>query len=69
LRRLRIRFFISTGPAHSRWASPKESGAFTRAARADGIPTTYRFFGSRHGHWRAEFHAGLCWSFGAPGVC
>jgi esterase/lipase superfamily enzyme len=69
LRRLRIRFFISTGPAHSRWASPKESGAFTRAARADGIPTTYRFFGSREGHWRAEFHAGLCWSFGTPGVC
>jgi hypothetical protein len=69
LRRLGIRFFVSTGPAHSRWAPPKESAAFARAARALGIPTTYRFFGSRRGHWGFEFHAGLCWSFAARGLC
>jgi hypothetical protein len=69
LRRLRVRFFVSTGPAHSRWAAPKESAAFARAASAAGIPTTYRFFGSRRGHWGAEFHAGLCWSFAARSVC
>jgi hypothetical protein len=48
---------------------PRNQAPSRGRPRAEGIPTTYRFFGSRQGHWRAEFHAGLCWSFGTPGVC
>jgi enterochelin esterase-like enzyme len=63
LRRLDIRFFVSTGPYHSRWAPPSESTAFAGEARALRLLVTYRSFPSRRGHWRDEFHAGLSWAF------
>lgn len=64
LRRLGVRLFVSTGPPHSRWAPPSESGRFAREALALHLPMTYRSFHSRKGHWRDEFHAGLSWAFG-----
>jgi len=65
LRRLGIRLFVSTGPAHSHLLPPAESAAIAREARALRVPVTYERFTSRKGHWRAEFHAGLRWAFGS----
>lgn len=65
LRRLGLRLFVSTGPAHSRWAPPAASAAFAAEARSLRLPVTYRRFRSRQDHWRDEFDAGLTWAFGA----
>jgi len=60
-----IRFFVSTGPPHSRWEKPRETMAFGRALRAAGLPTTVKRFRTLREHWLLESHAGLRWAFGA----
>src|SRR5262249_35377493 len=59
-----IRFFVSTGPPHSRWEKPSETMAFGRALRRDGLPTTVMRFRQLRRHWQHESEAGLRWACG-----
>ncbi len=64
LRRAGTRFFVSTGPPHSRWEKPSETMAFGRALRRAGLPVTVMRFKTLRRHWRLESHAGLQWALG-----
>jgi enterochelin esterase-like enzyme len=57
------RFFLSTGPPHSRWEKPAETMAFGRALRLRGLPATVMRFKSLRRHWEHESEAGLRWAF------
>jgi enterochelin esterase-like enzyme len=59
-----IRFFVSTGPPHSRWEKPSETMAFGRALRHERLPTTVMRFKQLRRHWQHESEAGLRWAFG-----
>lgn len=61
------RFFLSTGPPHSRWEKPAETIAFGRALRHDGLPVRVLRFKSLVKHWQHESEAGLRWAFGSTG--
>jgi enterochelin esterase-like enzyme len=63
LRAARVRFFVSTGPAHSHWIPGNASLQFSDELRALGLQTTYRAYASRHGEWRKQLDAGLEWAF------
>jgi enterochelin esterase-like enzyme len=63
LRAARVRFFVSTGPAHSHWIPGNASRRFAAELRALGLPTTYRAYASRRGEWRKQLDAGLEWAF------
>jgi enterochelin esterase-like enzyme len=65
LRAAGIRFFVSTGPAHSHWIPRGTSERFANELRGLGLPTTYRAFGDRRGEWREQLDAGLVWAFAA----
>jgi enterochelin esterase-like enzyme len=65
LRAAGIRFFLSTGPAHSHWIAGDASLLFADELRGLGLPTTYRSYASSHGQWRAQLDAGLEWAFAA----
>ena len=65
LRSAAVRFFVSTGPAHSHWIRRGSSARFARELRRLGLPTTYRVFSSRKGEWREQLDAGLEWAFPA----
>jgi enterochelin esterase-like enzyme len=62
-----MRFFLSSGPAHSHWFKPAETVAFAHELRALGVPVTYRAHANAHGEWRAQFDTGLAWAF--RGTC
>ena len=64
LRRLGIRFFLSTGPPHSRWEKPSETIGFGRALNRAGLPVTVLRFKVLAHHWERESRAGLRWAFG-----
>ncbi len=65
-----MRFFLSSGPAHSHWFKPAETLAFANELRALGVPASYHTYANPHGEWRAQFDAGLTWAFRAPcGEC
>jgi enterochelin esterase-like enzyme len=59
-----MRFFVSTGPAHSRWAPPEATFAFARELHALGLPCTLRAYRRRAGEWSRQLAAGLRWGFG-----
>jgi enterochelin esterase-like enzyme len=59
-----VRFFVSTGPAHSHWIPNGASQQFARELQALGVRTTYRSYASSRGQWRAQLDAGLEWAFG-----
>jgi len=63
LRRDGTRFFLSTGPPHSRWEKPSETMAFGRALRLRGLPATVMRFRALRRHWQHESEAGLRWAF------
>ena len=63
LRAARVRFFVSTGPAHSHWIPRNASLRFAAELRALGLPTTYRAYASRRSEWRKQLDAGLEWAF------
>lgn len=60
-----MRFFLSSGPAHSHWFKPAETLAFTNELRALGVPVSYHTYANARGEWRAQFDAGLAWAFRA----
>jgi len=65
-RRLRaagMRFFVSTGPAHSHWIPRGTSQRFANELRRLGLRTTYRAFADLRGEWREQLDAGLEWAF------
>jgi enterochelin esterase-like enzyme len=62
-----VRFFVSTGPAHTHWIPDGASLRFVRELRAFGLRTTYRTYASRRGEWREQLDAGVEWAFGASG--
>ena len=65
LRRAAMRFFVSTGPAHSHWIPHGASRRFAAELRGLGLPATYRTFPDRAGEWRDQLDAGLEWAFHA----
>jgi poly(3-hydroxybutyrate) depolymerase len=62
LARLGMRFFVSSGPAHSHWFQPSESIDFTHELQHLGLPSTLRLYSDRKGEWRAQLDAGLAWA-------
>jgi enterochelin esterase-like enzyme len=61
--RARTRFFVSTGPAHSRWAPPHATLEFAHELRSLGLPCTLRTYPGRAGEWSRQLAAGLRWAF------
>jgi enterochelin esterase-like enzyme len=64
LRAAGIRFFVSTGPAHSHWIPRGTSRRFANELEGLGLDTTYRAFLDRKGEWREQLDSGLQWAFG-----
>jgi enterochelin esterase-like enzyme len=56
------RFFLSTGPFHSRRIHPSSTIAFARELRKLGLTAAYRSFPGRQGEWRDQLDAGLDWA-------
>jgi enterochelin esterase-like enzyme len=62
----KTRFFISTGPAHSRWAPPSQSIDYAGRLRSLGLRYTLRIYTSRKEEWRNQLYDGLRWALGTP---
>jgi enterochelin esterase-like enzyme len=60
-----MRFFLSSGPAHSHWFTPAETLAFANELRALGVPLSYHTYSNSRGEWRAQVDTGLEWAFRA----
>ena len=60
-----VRFFVSTGPAHSHWIRSDASRRFADELRGLGLRATYRRYANSRGQWREQLDAGLEWAFGA----
>jgi enterochelin esterase-like enzyme len=56
------RFFLSTGPAHSKSINPAQTLAFTRELHSLGLATLYHRYDARKGAWRRQFDTGLIWA-------
>jgi enterochelin esterase-like enzyme len=65
LARAGMRFFLSSGPAHSHWFRPSETVAFAREVQRLGLEVTLRLYPSKQGEWRSQVDDGLRWAFGA----
>ncbi len=57
-----VRFFVSSGPAHSHWFGPQETVDFARELRGLGLPVTTFYYSQKQGEWQAQFDAGLDWA-------
>ena len=66
LTRVGTRFFVSTGPPHSRWAPPSQTLDYASLLRALGFRYTLRVYASRQGEWRNQLDDGLTWALGLP---
>ena len=62
LRADHIRFFLSSGPAHSHWFKPAETIAFAAELRRAGMHPTLRLFPSLRGEWTQQLASGLAWA-------
>ncbi|MFL5964488.1 MAG: alpha/beta hydrolase [Gaiellaceae bacterium] len=62
----RTRFFLSTGPPHSRWAPPSATIGYAARLRALGLPYTLRVYTSKQGEWRNQLDDGLRWALAPP---
>jgi enterochelin esterase-like enzyme len=60
----RTRFFVSTGPPHSRWAPPSQTLDYASRLRTLGLRYTLRVYASRQGEWRNQLDDGLRWALG-----
>jgi S-formylglutathione hydrolase FrmB len=60
----KTRFFVSTGPPHSRWAPPSQTIDYADRLRALGLRYTLRVYTRRKGEWRNQLDDGLRWAFG-----
>jgi enterochelin esterase-like enzyme len=59
LRREGVRFFLSTGPAHSHWFRPQQTTDFNRELLDLGLDVSYRFYSTTKGEYGAQLAAGL----------
>ena len=66
LSRVKTRFFVSTGPPHSRWAPPSQTIDYAGQLRALGLRYTLRIYTDKQGEWRNQFDDGLRWALGNP---
>jgi S-formylglutathione hydrolase FrmB len=62
----KTRFFVSTGPPHSRWAPPSQTIDYAGRLRALGLHYTLRIYSSKQGEWRNQLDDGLRWALGPP---
>jgi len=62
LARARTRFFVSTGPPHSRWAPPAATIRYARELREAGLRCVLRVYSSRAGAWSRQLADGLRWA-------
>jgi len=62
LRVLGVRFFLSSGPAHSHWFRPQATVAFARELHTLGVPVALRLYTSARGQWSAQLEDGLTWA-------
>lgn len=60
------RFFVSTGPAHSRWAPPADTIEYGSELRSLGLPYTLRVYDGHAGEWSRQVADGLRWALGRP---
>jgi S-formylglutathione hydrolase FrmB len=60
----KTRFFLSTGPPHSRWAPPSATIDYAGRLRALGLSYTLRIYTSKQGEWRNQLDDGLRWALG-----
>lgn len=56
------RFFVSTGPYHSRRILPGSTLAFATELRSLGLTVAYRSFPDKRHEWRNQLDAGLDWA-------
>ena len=54
-----VRFFLSTGPAHSHWFQPAETTAFASELRSLGIPVSYHMYANKKGEYGTQLSVGL----------
>lgn len=66
LSRAKTRFFVSTGPPHSRWAPPSQTIDYAVRLHSLGLRYTLRIYTSRQGEWRNQLADGLQWALGPP---
>jgi enterochelin esterase-like enzyme len=59
LRQDGVRFFLSTGPAHSHWFRPQQTTDFTRELRALGLDVSYHVYVNKKGEYGTQLSAGL----------
>jgi len=59
LRQDGVRFFLSTGPAHSHWFRPQETTDFTRELRALGLPVSYHLYSAAKHEYGTQLAVGL----------
>jgi poly(3-hydroxybutyrate) depolymerase len=59
LRRDGVRFFLSTGPPHSRRINPGGTSVFADELHRLRLPVAFRRFSDRRGEWREQVDAGL----------
>ena len=65
--RAKTRFFVSTGPPHSRWAPPSQTIDYADRLHALGLRYTLRIYASKLGEWRNQLDDGLRWAL-SPAV-
>jgi len=65
LRNEGVRFFLSTGPAHSHWFKPAETRTFARELRGLGLPTSYHAYASKQHEYATQLAVGLRYALGA----
>ncbi len=59
LRADRVRFFLSTGPAHSHWFRPAQTLAFARELRGVGVTVAYHSYANAKGEYGTQLAVGL----------
>ena len=63
LRATGVRFFLSTGPAHSHWFHPAQTLAFARELRSLGLPVAYHAYANPKGEYSTQLSVGLTYAF------
>jgi enterochelin esterase-like enzyme len=59
LRREGVRFFLSTGPAHSHWFQPQQTTDFSRELRDLGLDVSYHLYSTKKGEYGTQLSVGL----------
>jgi enterochelin esterase-like enzyme len=57
-----VRFFLSTGPAHSHWFKPQQTVDFMRELRSLGLPVSYHLYSSPKHEYGTQLDVGLVYA-------